>query len=395
MAIKCGNQVGEVDSSVQCYLCSSWFHIKCVSINKNFYKDLKKYGGNFEFFCESCNAQKEEVIKFVKDMIFKSCLNKGFSNNNEKISEIKEDLNFVKSNLLKKPNDVIEAVTEVKNEISNLKDIMPENKPKPFSLPQVIKKKKEAIKNDTEKSNLEASSAKAQTENYCLFAKGISAEGFKNQLSFKQCISEKFPGVKIIKCFRKSNGIVNMYFNNKDDVEMMEKKWSDKFSGSSVISLKNLKLKENSNNELILRDAALNITDSHILLELQATYPSVDKVERFRKNGKEMPIVKVILKSEEECKKLLCNGFVLNNLFMPAEKIIQLKRPVRCFNCFRLGHQSSVCNSKKLCKNCSNEFHNEACVNVPKCINCSGPHSSSDTKCPHYEKLMQKLNSQD
>lgn len=84
---------------------------------------------------------------------------------------------------------------------------------------------------------------------------------------------------------------------------------------------------------------------------------------------------------------------------------IYIPLPLRCFNCFRFGHLTKFCNSKKLCYNCSNPSHtnqdnNEDCTNNKNCINCQKrniilnlQHSPLDKNCPTFikEKEIQTI----
>ena len=73
--------------------------------------------------------------------------------------------------------------------------------------------------------------------------------------------------------------------------------------------------------------------------------------------------------------------------------------PTRCMKCFKFGHISTYCTSKKLCSNCSEDFHTDEnsplskCENTGKCINCLGEHSSLNRTCPIFvkEKEIQKI----
>nr|CAI5841665.1 unnamed protein product [Callosobruchus analis] len=60
-----------------------------------------------------------------------------------------------------------------------------------------------------------------------------------------------------------------------------------------------------------------------------------------------------------------------------------------CYNCLRYGHTSTLCKSKKKCKNCGTECNDgSVCSNCsPFCIHCkSTSHSSTDRECPAFLK---------
>ena len=61
--------------------------------------------------------------------------------------------------------------------------------------------------------------------------------------------------------------------------------------------------------------------------------------------------------------------------------------PLRCFKCQKFGHGANGCHSDKVfCGKCSGEHDTADCaVSVPKCVNCSLPHSSNSRDCPKFK----------
>jgi hypothetical protein len=56
----------------------------------------------------------------------------------------------------------------------------------------------------------------------------------------------------------------------------------------------------------------------------------------------------------------------------------------RCTNCQKLGHVKRFCRNKvHVCAKCGTPGHgSDSCKAVPRCVNCHGPHPSSDRECP-------------
>lgn len=71
-----------------------------------------------------------------------------------------------------------------------------------------------------------------------------------------------------------------------------------------------------------------------------------------------------------------------------------IPNPLRCFNCQKLGHGQSKCNSNQVCSKCASPHHSfENCnSDEPSCVNCGGKHPSSYKQCPKWleEKEIQK-----
>ena len=62
--------------------------------------------------------------------------------------------------------------------------------------------------------------------------------------------------------------------------------------------------------------------------------------------------------------------------------------PLRCFKCQQFGHGTRNCKSDKdICGKCSLDHATSDCGvgAVPKCVNCSQPHSSYSWECPKYK----------
>lgn len=63
--------------------------------------------------------------------------------------------------------------------------------------------------------------------------------------------------------------------------------------------------------------------------------------------------------------------------------IMEVAKPLLCFNCQRFGHHSSQCSLPRACKRCGAHDHLVAsCSNSPRCVNCKGPHAAGANICP-------------
>ena len=57
--------------------------------------------------------------------------------------------------------------------------------------------------------------------------------------------------------------------------------------------------------------------------------------------------------------------------------------PLRCFNCYGLGHKAFNCQVEKICGKCAQTGHSsrECITSIPKCPSCLGPHEVISKAC--------------
>ena len=219
---------------------------------------------------------------------------------------------------------------EVHQAVKNVKDQIDVTKitPRPLSWTEVVKKKKTLVNEKKEEKNC------VIEEQHLLFVKGVEFSQFKNSLNFKEKLFAKFPKRSITKCFFKRNGIINIEFNNVQDLNYVQENWNsfDDFPNSSVINLNQLKNKNNFCN-IIIRDVPLNLTDAEILNDLKLNCEKLQSVQRFIKKGKPLPIVKLTFKDESNINEIINSGIYINNMFFQPEILTEVRKPSRCFNC--------------------------------------------------------------
>nr|CAD7438644.1 unnamed protein product [Timema bartmani] len=82
---------------------------------------------------------------------------------------------------------------------------------------------------------------------------------------------------------------------------------------------------------------------------------------------------------------------VLCGLRVKVEKYKSPGGPVQCKNCFRFGHVRRDCRANPRCGFCGGDHERGGCPeerrSPPKCLHCSGAHSSAWRGCPTYKSL--------
>lgn len=139
---------------------------------------------------------------------------------------------------------------------------------------------------------------------------------------------------------------------------------------------------------LVLPAVSIQVDWEEFVQELKDKYPSVVNVIRLR-NKAQQPIraVKLELMSPKERDDMLRASEVgiLHMKYKVVEYFAQA-RVLICSNCYGIGHFRRNCPQKEeaTCKTCGEKTLNlrqHECSGVPKCVHCSGAHSSNDVKC--------------
>ena len=169
----------------------------------------------------------------------------------------------------------------------------------------------------------------------------------------------------------------------------------DIYPNSSAITFDQLQNKNKSANFfLIIRDIPSFFSEADFLNSLKESYPSILNMERFKKNDNyNLPIAKLELTSEEEFNEILDSGVYFQNFYCRTEEFIHCKKPLMCKKCLKFGHSVKNCKNARVCDNCGGDHDLDACSStILKCVNCSGPHKSTDTICPKYQFNLAKNN---
>jgi hypothetical protein len=101
-------------------------------------------------------------------------------------------------------------------------------------------------------------------------------------------------------------------------------------------------------------------------------------------------VIKVATKEEAE-KLLRSDSVTFGGGGLMISPFEERRTPVLCFNCRRIGHRARDCRRPVTCDVCAQEGHGQCETVNLRCVNCQGPHRSSNHKCPEYEKAKEKI----
>jgi len=146
--------------------------------------------------------------------------------------------------------------------------------------------------------------------------------------------------------------------------------------------------------KLIIRNIPDNFTNTFMLNEILSSFTSCKEVIRFIKGSKSLPMALISFDCKTDFENALLKGVYIDLFYFKPEKYISKIKPVRCYNCSRLGHIATNCRQEKTCYKCgkSNHTSNECTAEKPSCVNCDCLHYSTDVKCPKYVAVLQSLN---
>ena len=83
----------------------------------------------------------------------------------------------------------------------------------------------------------------------------------------------------------------------------------------------------------------------------------------------------------------------LNKTFILPSKFINIKAPITCFNCSKVGHHADNCKNNPKCPKCGENHSLKNCKsNELKCPNCGGSHLSFSKNCSFYQTEIKKFN---
>ena len=220
----------------------------------------------------------------------------------------------------------------------------------------------------------------------------------KNSSTIKTEMSKKFSQKKFKTVMKRANGDIIVELETEVEAKELVSTWDTSlFGGSNCRSTK-----KRQADSVVLKDVPLpedisetGMSEDDLNRAISLKYPNA-KIERFKKDGKPMHIVKITPETQDQTEELLQAGFAIGNLWVRAEKAINKPRVIQCYNCLQLGHIAKVCKQNKKCSKCAKEGHGYLDCNLTnhddfKCGNCNGKHIAISSRCPLIQKKVQEL----
>lgn len=185
---------------------------------------------------------------------------------------------------------------------------------------------------------------------------------------------------------RSRNGKIFVQLSDTDKVAEVVNAWDINNFGGSTTSQSQPPQKKFG----ILKGVPFDILDEEIKTTLTNAGYNNTEIKRIQRNGKPTRAIKVQFDNTTDLEKAINNNITIDNLIIRVEEMSMQPRVIQCFNCFRFNHIQDRCRSSKTCPTCSelyDETH-DSCNKEVHCINCNGPHASTDRQCPLYLQMV-------
>jgi hypothetical protein len=231
-------------------------------------------------------------------------------------------------------------------------------------------------------------------ELYTLLVKGVDVnDSCKRRTDIMEKIRSLFPRLRLINAYLSPKGLIIIKVDSSEDRDRVVSEWKKSYFGTST-NVVVFDPNKRASYSIIAKQVPVSVVEASILNELKASFKSVAKVERFRRDGQPMTTVKVDFSNESDMVLAIQNGIYIGDCFFRPENYRPSRQPLRCFNCNKFGHTTKVCRNKETCAKCSKTGHrHDNCQDATlKCVNCSGSHATFDKKCPTYIEMYKKLN---
>ena len=148
--------------------------------------------------------------------------------------------------------------------------------------------------------------------------------------------------------------------------------------------------------QVIIINVDTSVTEEEMVELLQRQELPFQTIKRIHSRERQAPtrLFRLILKSEEQKKRLLKEGIYLDQMkftcIQAREDSKNAPTVLQCFNCQALGdHTSSTCKNAQKCVLCAGPHRKADCTKMKAefcCANCQGNHAAWSNECSHRVK---------
>ena len=374
---------------IMCDSCNFQFHLKCINMTNSFHDFYikNKHTGNF-WFCKTCSINLNKKVpdeKVLQDKIDE--LEKKFNTFNN-ITNVRL-YNLEKQTKENGSTSNIISTNKNSNKVNNINNSKNTNTPAPIKHQIVI----------TPDENNKFNSTKT------------FAEQVKNSLSNVQ--------VKKLAVTRSGQGIINFPDpKNRDSaMNVLDKKYNAK---SQDLNFRNLmpkiQLFDLCTNDYPDSDSKtkenlkINITNKNPGIKCKIEEGKCFEILLIKPDGRRPGFSSAIIKVDPEILQTIKDNDYRLFIDFSSCRVNTHIAPTQCFTCQSFHHKSNspICkhvnSNKKTCLYCGEDHSSKDCVNkknsqLHKCANCiqarlkNVNHTSTDKRCPIYQKQVEIIRS--
>ena len=364
---------------IQCDKCNQWWHTKCACISKAEAEKLDKL--NIKYCCVLCVVKtiSKQQAK-IKEKLVEVLL--------EDNSKVKECRGEVKSPIDLTP--VIEGeVSEgkqiiVKGNNNTERVIITEEDTGKVSIGREGQKDKELTGKESENTILAGEvelvsdqKKKEEIDKIIIIDNIPDSKAYTDSRNILKEIGNQVQGEIRFAYSLQRGGVAIHVKKSEDKKTIINGLRNTAFAQGNIYEL------SEKTQSVFLKSVPIELTKTEIKESLEGQDLSVKKVTRltWRKTGRPLSVVKLILGSEQAKKLVKLKAISIDNISYKVEE--KRKTQLRCYNCQGFGHIAHICKKSFCCVNCGEHHRKETrCNKPPKCKNCSGNHRASYNHCP-------------